>query len=290
MNELHIVEWLQSRVPVKAKGVVLGIGDDCAIFRPSANEDLLLKTDPSIEGVHFLTDLPAHIVGQRALARNLSDIAAMGGKPRVCLVSLTVGPHHDEAWVKSFFKGLLKLAAETGTQLIGGDLSHSKHETHVDVTLCGAVPKGKALRRDGARPGDLLYVSGRLGKAWDRPIQPRLALGQRLLGRATACMDLSDGIALDLHRLCLASGVSARVERVPIARGSTLERALHGGEDYELLFTLPPETKAPAGTTRIGEITLGKPLGNTLGNPGAVLYQGQPLPPRGYDHFGIAIK
>ncbi len=111
---------------------------------------------------------------------------------------------------------------------------------------------GKALRRDGARVGDALYVSGRLGKPWDRPIQPRLELGRKLRGLATSCMDLSDGLSLDLHRLCVASGVAAEMDRVPVVRGATVERALHGGEDYELLFTLPPGKRAPAGRRSSG--------------------------------------
>ena len=133
------------------------------------------------------------------------------------------------------------------------------------------------MRRGGARVGDLLYVSGRLGKAWGGRIRPRLELGRALRGRATSCMDLSDGLALDLHRLCVESGVAAVVERVPVVRGATLERALHGGEDYELVFTLPPRKAAPAGTTLIGTIVKGK--------AGAVEFQGQPLEPRGYNHF-----
>src|SRR5262249_47711079 len=139
--------------------------------------------------------------------------------------------------------------------------------------------RGNALRRDGARPGDAIYVSGRLGKSWERPIVPRLSLGKRLLGRATACMDLSDGLALDLHRLCLASGVTANLDRVPVIRGATLDRALHGGEDYELLFTLPPNALALPGTHRIGSIVTGK--------PGEVWLNSERLPPRGYDHLGI---
>jgi thiamine-monophosphate kinase len=122
-----------------------------------------------------------------------------------------------------------------------------------------------------------VWVSGRLGKPWDRPIKPQLALGRSLLRRATSCIDISDGLALDLHRVCLASGVAAQIERVPIAKDSTIERALHGGEDYELLFTLPARAQGPRGTTRIGTILAGK--------PGAIEFQGRPLEPRGYDHF-----
>src|SRR5438876_709360 len=136
---------------------------------------------------------------------------------------------------------------------VGGDLAHDD-KVHCSVMVVGAVTRGKALTRDGARPGDLLYVSGRLGKPWDQRIQPRLALGRKLAGKATACIDLSDGLSLDLHRLCKESRVAAQLEHVPIVRGASLERALHGGEDYELLFTLPPHRKPPAGVTQIGRI------------------------------------
>jgi thiamine-monophosphate kinase len=150
-------------------------------------------------------------------------------------------------------------------------------KVHCDVMVCGSVARGKALRRDGARPGDDLYVSGRLGKPWDLRIQPRLALGQELVEKATACIDVSDGLSLDLHRLCMASRVSAEVERVPLFKSATMDRALHGGEDYELLFTLPHGKPPPHGTTRIGSIV--------RGTAGVVSIQGRKLKPRGYDHF-----
>lgn len=277
MNEDALVAWIRnySATP-RTREIVAGIGDDCAILRPRKGEDLLLKTDPVIENIHFTNTLPAPQVGARALARNLSDIAAMGGEPRYCLVSLAVAPHHDQTWIKGFYRGLLALAKKTGTVLIGGDLARSPNETHVNVMLVGAVPSGKALRRDGARPGDLLYVSGKLGKPWDRPIQPRLALGQKLRGLATACMDLSDGLSLDLHRLCEASCVGSEVENIPVFKGSSLERALHGGEDYELLFTLPPGKRAPPGVTRIGRI---------VNASAGIYFESKPLEPRGWDHF-----
>jgi thiamine-monophosphate kinase len=270
MNELSLIDRLR-----RMDGVS-GIGDDCAVFRPKAGEDLLLKTDQLIEGIHFSKNMPPGLVGERALARPLSDIAAAGGSPRCCLVALAVPRTRSERWILSLFRGLLRLGRKTGTVLVGGDLAHDD-KVHCSVMVVGAVARGKALTRDGARPGDLLYVSGRLGKPWDRRIQPRLELGRKLAGKATACIDLSDGPSLDLHRLAKASGIAAQVDRVPILHGATLERALHGGEDYELLFTLPPRAKPPAGTTRIGAMLAGR--------AGTVFFEGRKLAPRGYDHF-----
>jgi thiamine-monophosphate kinase len=204
----------------------------------------------------------------------------MGGEPRFCLVSLAVPSGRGAKFIGGFYRGLLALARRTGTALAGGDLAHGD-KIYCDVMVCGSAPRGKALRRSGARPGDLLCVSGRLGKPWGR-IQPRLELGWTLRGRATSCIDLSDGLALDLHRLGLASGVAAVVDRVPLARGATVERALHRGEDYELLFTLPSRNVPPRGTTLIGKIIEGR--------AGAVMFQGKTLPARGYDHFVGGLK
>lgn len=275
MNELAIVEKIR-RLALRGPQITLGIGDDCAIYRPKSGEDLLFKIDPMIEDVHFRRDQPSAILGQRALGRNLSDIAAMGGAPHFCLVSLAIPDGFGGKWLDGFYRGLMALARKTGTALAGGHLARSE-KIYVDVVVSGSVPRGKALLRSGAHPGDAIYVSGRLGKPWNGRIEPRLELGQELRGRATSCMDLSDGLSLDLHRLCVVSGVSASVDQVPVVRGASLERALHGGEDYELLFTLPPRLTPPAGTTRIGTIT--------KGNTGVVFYQGRALPRRGYDHF-----
>jgi thiamine-monophosphate kinase len=268
MNELQLVERL--RRVARPSNLVLGIGDDCAVYRPRAGEELLFTTDQMIEGVHFTRKQTAALIGERALARSLSDIAAMGGEPRFCIVAMAAS---DTKWIEHFYRGLMKLAKSTGTSLAGGDLARDD-KFHCDVMVCGSVPRGKALRRDGARVGDSIYVSGKLGKPWDRRIQPRLALGQSLRGIATACIDLSDGLSLDLHRLCVASNVAAEIDRVPVMRGSTIERALHGGEDYELLFTAKT---APKGTTRIGRILRGE--------AGQVHFQGRLLEPLGYDHF-----
>jgi thiamine-monophosphate kinase len=275
MNELELVKRIAAMAG-GGRGLVVGIGDDCAVYRPPRGHDLLFTTDQMIEGVHFRPGMPAQRVGQRALARSLSDIAAMGGIPRLCLVALALPRAKSGRWAEAFYRGLLGLAKRVRTPLAGGDLAHDD-KVRCDVTVCGSVERGKALRRDGARPGDLIYVSGALGRRWDRPIRPRLALGRKLVGAATSCIDLSDGISLDLHRLCAASGVAAELDSVPVAKGSTLERALHGGEDYELLFTLPPPARAPRGASRVGRIVRGV--------PGRVTFRGHALKPRGYDHF-----
>jgi thiamine-monophosphate kinase len=278
--------------------LVLGIGDDCAVYRPrgSAN-DLLFTADLFIEGVHFLKDThkPAD-AGRKALARSLSDVAAMGGSPRFCLVSLCVPAWANDKWVDAFFDSLLALAVRTGTVLAGGDLSRGE-TCACDVTVCGSVPRGTALRRDGARPFHELWVSGLLGgsalglasgkgKAWKRHLnpEPRLKLGAWLREhvRATAAIDLSDGLSLDLRRLCLASGVAAEILDPPRFPGATPEQALHGGEEYELLFTVRPGARVPdrfegLPLTRIGTIVRGP--------AGEVRHNGMPLAALGFDHF-----
>lgn len=275
MNE----EAILAKLPRKHRNLVLGIGDDCAIYRPRAAEDLVFTTDLFIEGVHSEWHRPSGLrprgLGQRALARSLSDIAAMGATPRFCLVSLALPDWADEKFIADFFAGLQELAKQTNTALAGGDLSHAD-QLVCDVMVCGSVPKGKALRRDGARPGDAIYVSGALGGWRNRKnVEPRLNAGKKLLGKATACIDISDGLALDLHRLCLASKVSAALDNVPLLEGATLDQALHDGEDYELLYTAAARTRVPG--IRIGAIE--------KSNAGSISLQGQPIAAKGYDHF-----
>jgi thiamine-monophosphate kinase len=250
------------------------IGDDCAVIRPPTGQDLLFTTDFSIEGVHFTRQRSAEEIGARAVARSLSDIAAMGGTPLYCMVSIALAPWVNGPWVDGFYRGIYKVLRKVKASIAGGDISHA-NQFVCDIMICGSVAQGQALLRSGARIGDALYVSGPLG-GWrnKRVITPRLELGRKLLGVATACMDISDGLALDLHRLSKASGVAAELDMVPLLKSATLAQALHDGEDYELLFTAPPRVKAPG--IRIGSITKGK--------PGAVRYDGKVLKPIGYDH------
>jgi thiamine-monophosphate kinase len=268
-------EWSEDALVAKLRRYSTLIGDDCAVIAAPRGRDLLYSTDFSIESVHFSREMPAQAVGARALARSLSDIAAMGGTPRYCLVSLALAEWTGPQWVNAFYAGLMRVARRYKTELAGGDLSHAA-QVVCDVVVCGDVPQGKALRRDGARLGDVLYVSGRLGGWRHRPMpRPRLEAGRKLIGKATACMDISDGLSLDLQRLCTASGVAAEIERVPLLKSASLEEALHAGEDYELLFTAPARRRV-AGIA-IGRIVAGK--------AGAVFYRGEPLEPQGYDHF-----
>lgn len=279
LSELELVRRIRRKAG-KPSGLVLGIGDDCAIFRPRPGQDLVFTTDMLIEGVHFLRDHPATLVGRKTIGRGLSDIAAMGATPRFCLLSLAVPPWADQRWLDAYVDGIL--AADV--PLAGGDLAKAERLT-ADIVVCGAVARGRALRRDGARVGNGIYVSGRLGAAaaagYRQAPEPRLALGKFLSTRATACMDLSDGLSMDLHRLAEASGLAADISAPPIAEGATLHQALHGGEDYELLFTMPDlkirSQFRGVALTRIGTMRKGK--------PGAVSLDGRPLPPLGYDHF-----
>jgi len=267
VNEDTIVRKLRRGAPL--------IGDDCAVIHSPANHDLLFTTDFSIEGVHFTRASPPGEIGYRALARSLSDIAAMGGTPLYCLASIALAPWTDERWIDAFYRGIRKLLRRTKVELAGGDISHA-NQFVCDVMLCGSIAKGKALLRSGARAGDFVYVSWALG-GWRhrREIVPQLEAGRKLVGKATSCMDISDGLALDLHRLCLASGVAAELDSVPLLEGASLEQALHDGEDYELLYTAPPKIRVPG--IRIGTITKGR--------PGTVRYRGKLLPPVGYDHI-----
>jgi thiamine-monophosphate kinase len=269
---------LQSR----NRAVVRGIGDDCAILRPSRGHELLVTTDFSIEDVHFRRQWhTARSVGHRCLARGLSDIAAMGGEPLACFLSLGLPPKLPQRWADEFLQGLSRLAKSYGVQLAGGDVSAS-HKVTADIMVVGQVPAGEAVLRSGARAGDLIYVTGELGSSAatlkqllaGRKIRPsigsrhffpdpRLNAGAWLRRHAlpTSMIDLSDGLSIDLGHICEESGVSAIIDakRIPVARNSTLDLALHGGEDYELLFTASVKARIPAAiggikVTHIGSV------------------------------------
>ncbi len=298
-TEISILRRIQRQAVLpRSSQIALGIGDDCAIFRPRGSADeLLFTTDLLIENVHFrrATHTAAQI-GHKALARGLSDLAAMGARPQFCLLSLAVPEWADSKWLRGFYRGLLALAKTSGAPLAGGDLAHAELLT-CDIVACGAAPRGKSLRRSGARPGDRIYVSGALGgsalgletgsgAAWKRHVRPEARRARGVLPRVKQHPPppkvLSDGLSLDLHRMCLASNVAASIDAPPRFRGATLDQALHGGEDYELLFTVSEHTEVPprfetVPLTRIGTIHKGP--------AGTVLFEGHALPRLGYDHF-----
>jgi thiamine-monophosphate kinase len=331
-GELRLLRQIRSRVGHTAGTAVrLGIGDDCAVLRPRRGEELAITTDLSIAGRHFRLDWhQPESIGHRALARGLSDLAAMGARPVAAFLSLgvprelTQSAGRRPAWVTRFFDGLLALATVHKTPLAGGDLAESP-VAMADIVLVGAVPRGKALLRSGARPGDWLYVTGALGGAaaglsrlaelaGSRPDaaqppriskkleallsphlypQPRVRQGLWLVrhGAAASAIDISDGLSTDLAHLCEESGVAAEVDGglLPIGPGATMAQALHGGEDYELLFTAPATIRLPgkiAGVTvnRIGRITKlakGRPAVTLITPQGA-----QPMIHQGWEHFG----
>jgi thiamine-monophosphate kinase len=295
LGERAVIERIRRAFGEKRADVLLGIGDDAALVRGPAR--LLLTTDILVEDVDFLlADHPPRLLGRKALNVNLSDIAAMGGRPRHALVGLALPGDIEAAWLRQFTAGLRSAALEAGVALVGGDLSQAA-KVVIAVTVTGEART--PVRRDGARPGDAVFVSGTLGDAAGglrliekggsrgvaKPVRPlvaafldpapRLKLGALLAGRklASAMIDLSDGLSVDLAHICEASGVGAEVEagRVPISPAlecfarDPLALALDGGEDYELLFAVRPARLAAVEAlaskhrlTRIGRITSGR--------------------------------
>jgi thiamine-monophosphate kinase len=309
-------------------GLRQGIGDDCAVLAHTRRKDLLVTTDLFIEGIHFRREWQEpDSLGHKALARGLSDIAAMGGTPRFVFLSAGVPRNVDDKWLDGFLDGFLRLAAQYKVVLAGGDTGASAGGFLADVVVLGDVSRGSAVLRSGARPGDEIWVSGKLGTAaaglaalrrgkrsrrsdaaadaapgsgpgigFDPALrafrypEPRLQIGAYLRQRklASAMMDLSDGLSIDLARLCEVSGVGAEIDAAAIPRlaGITMKQALHGGEDFELLFTVPskrssqlPRSMGGVPLTRVGRITSARKL---------YLLEGErrrPLPILGFQHF-----
>ncbi len=305
VSEKKLIEQIR-RLARPSSSVVMGIGDDCAVLRLPPGHELLLTTDFTIEGVHFRRDwhLP-ELVGRRCLTRGLSDIAAMGGEPRAAFLSLAVPSDTPQNWVNRFLKGLLDLAEEFKVPLAGGDTAQSPSGIQADIVVVGSVPRGKAVLRSGAKPGDQIYVTGELGGAAAAlaplaqskrgfrhlPPQARVAVGQSLRrrGMASAMIDVSDGVSTDLEHLCQESHVGAEIEAEAIPRAQVekkpvaLEQALHGGDDYELLFTsaaLIPARVAGVRVTRIGQIKP-SPGMRLIGEDG----KSRRLKAEGWEHF-----
>jgi thiamine-monophosphate kinase len=262
-GEFELIAAFTRALPLRGEGLVLGPGDDAAILAPPAGEELCATVDAVEEGVHFDRRFTPFDVGWKALAVNLSDLAAMGARPLWALVALGVPAGTPAARLAGVARGLGACARRHGIAVAGGNVSRAPGLS-VTVTVVGSVPRGRALRRQGARPGDAVLVSGTLGEAAlglergararfarrQRRPEPRLALGRALLGLASAAIDLSDGLVQDLGHLCQASGVGAsvRLAELPLSpaylaatagRSDPWAPALSGGEDYELCVTVP---------------------------------------------------
>jgi thiamine-monophosphate kinase len=324
-GEARLVERYFLRLGAVREDVVLGIGDDAAVLRAAPGMELVQTTDSLVEGVHFPAGASARSLGHRALAVNLSDLAAMGAEPAWALLSLTL-PQVDEGWLLDFARGFGMLAREHGVALVGGNLSRGP--LNIGVTLTGQLPSGTALRRDGGRAGDELWLSGTPGDAAqglaellapaaggngaaaDDPApalrsrfeypQPRVALGRALRGLATACIDVSDGVAADLLRLAAASGCGATldVDALPVSTAlrarlgaGAWQQALCGGEDYELCFSVPAGSADRLQAIAAGCAVRLTRCGNLVEGAGLDLRQGGTViqfPVAGHDHFGGA--
>jgi thiamine-monophosphate kinase len=316
MTEFELIRHYFAGSGASRRDVALGVGDDCALLVPPAGELLAVTTDTLVAGRHYpLTTAPFDI-GWKSLAVNLSDLAAMGAQPRWFLLALTL-ESVDQAWLAEFAAGLRALADEHGIALVGGDTTRGPQA--IGITAIGSVPPGAALRRDGARPGDVVCVTGTLGDAalalsllladrhalpagalrtrLDRP-QPRVAAGLALRGLAHAALDLSDGLAGDLVHILNASGVGAEIDlgclpmspefaarHVPEQRWAL---QLAGGDDYELCVCIPPDRLDEArAALRALDLPL-TPIGHISANPGLRCYDhGRPvaLDLDGYRHF-----
>lgn len=320
MGEFELIRQFFAAAPCAqaGEGVALGIGDDCALLELPAGEQLAISTDTLVSGVHFPDSADPFLLGQRALGVSVSDLAAMGATPVGFTLALTL-PRAEASWLEAFARGLEQMAQRCAIRLIGGDTTRGP--LSLTLSVFGRVPSGLALTRKGAQVGDLLCVGGELGDAagalplvlgqqraesagaaallaryWS-PL-PQLELGLALRGKATAALDISDGLLADCGHIAAASGVELIIEQaqVPLSNAllaqvgetSALQCALSGGDDYRLAFTLPPEYLADLQQAGLPV----RVIGRVAAGQGVTLLDAQGLPvqpPRsGYQHFGSA--
>lgn len=313
LSEFDLIARYLSRPATAGRSdVVVGNGDDCAVLAPSPGQQLAISVDTSVVDVHFPHDAPPAAIGHRALAVALSDLAAMGARARWCCLALTL-PAADPVWIEAFADGFRGLAERSGCELVGGDVTRGA--LTIGVTVHGELPAGQALRRSGAREGDLVAVTGYPGRAaaglarWQQgerdpghPLleaylhpEPRLSAGEALRGLATSAIDISDGLLADLRHVLSASGVGARLdlESLPLATPlrATLEldevreRVLNGGDDYELLVTMAAADLAEA-QRRLAPLHLPlTPIGRIVAAAGIHGIEPRYLERQGWDHF-----
>nr|WP_283106156.1 thiamine-phosphate kinase [Shewanella saliphila] len=318
VKEFQLIEHYFRNKGQKRRDVELSIGDDCALVNPAENKSIAISCDTLVENVHFLADIPAHALGYKALAVNLSDLAAMGAEPAWFTLAITL-PSVEAQWLERFSDGLFEIAEYYGIALIGGDTTRGPRS--ITITINGQVIKGSALTRGGANNGDWIYVTGTLGDSAlgldilrgakivnteDKEYlinrhyypTPRVLAGQALRNLATSAIDLSDGLVSDIQHVLKASKVGAIIDvsqiplsssiKVNLSREEALSYALTGGEDYELLFTVPESQRGAIDTAlihagvkfvKIGQICAGDKL--------KLVDDGEPFVPvsRGFEHF-----
>jgi thiamine-monophosphate kinase len=325
-SENRIIQLLQNRYPAHSALLKKGIGDDAAVMRfRQGNEYWSITTDMLLEEVDFRREWTSpRLLGCKSIAVNLSDLAAMGARPRFFTVSLAIPSDISERWILEFYEGLTSPEGAKGAQLIGGDLSHSKRGITISITAMGESLNRKVLYRSGGKAGDFLYVTGTLGKSGaglrllqdgqirprsnaqrdalqsHRAPEPRCEAGLWLAqcGLVRCMMDLSDGLSMDLPRLCAAGGIGAeiRIENLPVFTESQhwgcnpVELALHGGEDFELLFAVPASRNRLFEKTYPPEFPKATQIGRMIDTAGKIWIAGpgksrRRLPERGYDHF-----
>ncbi|MEW6994548.1 thiamine-phosphate kinase [Colwelliaceae bacterium MEBiC 14330] len=318
MKEFELIKHFFTKQIVKRKDVSLGIGDDCAVLAPVENQNIVVTTDTLVAGVHFPFDTSPRAIGHKAVAVNLSDIAAMGAKPSWISLALTL-PEVDETWLTEFCQGVFELCEFYNVELIGGDTTQGP--LSITLTAQGLTPQDSYLSRAGAKTGDWLYVTGELGDAalalqhidgkvdieaqffevlkhkLDYP-KPRILAGQTLREYASAAIDLSDGLIADLGHICQASNVGANVvlDSLPLSNimrdnllaDDAINLALSGGDDYELLFTVSEDNKvgmetamshAGIAVTCIGQLNASQTITTTLNNKPV------PINTAGFEHF-----
>lgn len=319
MKEFQLIEGFFSGRGPRRRDVLLSIGDDCALVQPATNKAIAISVDTLVENVHFLPDMPAELLGYKALAVNLSDLASAGAEPAWMTLALTL-PEVDETWLTDFSKGLFDAADYYNIALVGGDTTRGPKS--ITITVNGQIPEGKALTRSGARIGDWLYVTGTLGDSalglnilrgqvsnvradfkdylvnrHYRPT-PRVLAGQSIRGLASSCIDLSDGLMSDINHIMKASTIGAviHVDKLPLSSAmfetltldDALSYALTGGEDYELMFSVPDSNKgaleAALEHTGVQFSQVGQVVG---GNELSLKYNNQKFTPKnlGFKHF-----
>lgn len=319
MGEFDLIRRHFQRASAAFAPVVLGVGDDCALLQPTPGHQIAVSSDMLVEGRHFFAGTEPQSLGHKALAVNLSDLAAMGARPLGFTLALAL-PDADDAWLAAFAEGLFAMADRYRCPLVGGDTTRGP--LNLCITVLGELLPGSALRRDGARPGDDLWISGRLGEArlalerrqgspwaldsgpltWadarlDRP-EPRLALGGALAGVAHAAIDISDGLSGDLGHILMASQVGAQVQvdELPLSpdlarlpRERQIDCMINGGDDYELLFCAPAQARGQIARISQACLTPATRIGCIRSEPGLVWldHEGHAmaLSPRSFDHF-----